>query len=60
VLVAPGSVHWEIGNALSAMFKREAIHLDQALKLLEAYSAIPVLNIFAYDGYVIARSGHGI
>jgi predicted nucleic acid-binding protein len=69
-LVAPGSVHWEIGNALSAMFKRKAIDLDQALKLLEAYSVIPIrlvdtplkqavelakdLNIYAYDAYVIA------
>src|ERR1700747_47959 len=24
-LVAPASVHWEVGNALSAMFKRKAI-----------------------------------
>jgi predicted nucleic acid-binding protein len=69
-LVAPPSVHWEVGNALSAMFKRKAIGLDQALKLLEAFAAIPIrwtdvalkqavelaarLNIYAYDAYVIA------
>jgi predicted nucleic acid-binding protein len=69
-LVAPTSVHWEVGNALSAMFKRRAIGLDEGLKLLEAYAAIPIrltdlalkqaielaarLNIYAYDAYVIA------
>lgn len=34
-LVAPSSVHWEIGNALSAMFKRKAIELDDAVKVLD-------------------------
>lgn len=69
-LVAPPSVHWEVGNALSAMFKRRAIGLDKALELLESYAAIPIrltdlalkqavelaarLNIYAYDAYVIA------
>jgi predicted nucleic acid-binding protein len=69
-LVAPSSVHWEVGNALSAMFKRRAIGLDQVLQLLESYAAIPIrltelalkqavelsarLNIYAYDAYVIA------
>ncbi len=69
-LVAPPSVHWEVGNALSAMFKRKAIGLDEALKLLESYAAIPIrltdlaleqavelaarLNIYAYDAYLIA------
>ncbi len=70
VLVAPSSVHWEIGNALSAMFKRKAIKLDEALKVLDGYAAIPLrlvdpslrqavqlcreLNVYAYDAYVIA------
>ena len=70
VLVAPSSVHWEIGNALSAMFKRKAIELNEALKVLDGYAAIPLrlvdpslrqavqlcreLNVYAYDAYVIA------
>jgi len=29
-LVAPRSVHWEVGNAFSAMFKRNRITLDEA------------------------------
>ena len=33
-LLAPASVHWEIGNALSAMIKRKR------LTVLEAYAAI--------------------
>jgi predicted nucleic acid-binding protein len=69
-LVAPSSVHWEIGNALSAMFKRKAIELEEALKVLDGYAAITVrlvdpslrqtvqlcreLNVYAYDAYVIA------
>jgi predicted nucleic acid-binding protein len=60
----------EIGNALSAMFKRRSIGLDAALELLDAYAAIPIrlidmalkqavelsarLNVYAYDAYVIA------
>lgn len=68
-LVAPPSLHWEIGNALSAMFKRRAIRLDQARALLDAYAGIPIrredvsltqaaelcaqLGIYAYDAYVI-------
>jgi predicted nucleic acid-binding protein len=69
-LVAPSSVHWEVGNALSAMFKRKTIELDDALRVLDAYAVIPLrlvdpplqqavrlsreLNVYAYDAYVIA------
>jgi predicted nucleic acid-binding protein len=69
-LVAPASVHWEVGNALSAMFKRKAIGIKEALQLLEVYAAIPIrmaevgleqavelsakLNVYAYDAYVLA------
>ena len=69
-LVAPASLHWEVGNALSAMFKRKAIAIKEALQLLEAYAAIPIRtvevslkqavqlsarwNVYAYDAYVLA------
>lgn len=69
-LLAPRSIHWEVGNALSAMFKRRAIDLEKALALLKAYASIPVrmvdlsleqavevaasLNIHAYDAYMLA------
>ena len=69
-LLAPPSVHWEVGNALSAMFKRKAIGLDVALTLLDSYAHIAIrftdlalkqavelaarLNVSAYDAYVLA------
>ncbi len=69
-LLAPPSVHWEVGNALSAMFKRKAIGLDAALALLESYGDIAIrfmdpglkqsvelaarLNVYADDAYVLA------
>ena len=68
-LCAPMSVHWEIGNAFSAMFKRRKITIEQAKQALMAYREIPVkfidvpleqalevshsLNIYAYDAYLI-------
>ena len=69
-LIAPISVHWEIGNAFSAMFKRKKATLDQALAAINAYQQIPIrlvdvdltetltlshtFNIYAYDAYLIA------
>jgi predicted nucleic acid-binding protein len=68
-LIAPSSVHWEIGNALSAMFKRQRITLPQALKAVAIYQLIPIrfvdvdldatlriaddLEIYAYDAYLL-------
>ena len=68
-LCAPVSVHWEIGNAFSAMFKRRQSTLDLARKALAVYQAIPVkyfdypleqalelsarLGIYAYDAYLV-------
>ena len=68
-LCAPRSVHWEIGNAFSAMFKRRHISLDKAHKALAVYREIPVKfvdvpleaaldiahsqQMYAYDAYLI-------
>ena len=68
-LVAPPSVHWEVGNALAAMFKRKAIGLNEAMALLDSYAGIAIrftdlalkqavelaarLNVYAYDAYVL-------
>jgi predicted nucleic acid-binding protein len=68
-LVAPSSLHWEVGNAFSAMLKRKRITLDQACSALAAYSEIAVrfyevdleetlrlcvkANLYAYDAYFI-------
>lgn len=69
-LLAPVSVHSEMGNALSAMLKRERITLVQALACLDVYKQIPVkwhevdlshalslahqLDLYAYDAYLLA------
>ena len=68
-LHAPSSLHWEIGNAFSAMFKRNRIDLSQALKALTAYKTIPIRfhdvdlksslelsdthGLYAYDAYFL-------
>lgn len=68
-LLTPPSVHWEVGNAFSAMLRRNRITLAQALRALEVYGQIPIrfadveledsltiaaqLNIYAYDAYLI-------
>lgn len=68
-LCSPLSVHWEMGNAFSAMLKRNRITLTQAQSCIKAYLQIPIkfieidleqalniaerLNIYAYDAYLI-------
>ena len=69
-LFAPLSIYWEIGNAFSAMLKRQRITVEQAKAAVEIYKQIPLnlmevdlvqavklaaqLNIYAYDAYIIA------
>lgn len=68
-LIAPPSVHWEIGNAFSAMLRRKRTTLALALEAIDVYKEIPVrfveveldqslrladaLGIYAYDAYLI-------
>ena len=68
-LYAPASVHWEIGNAFSAMFKRRQSTVELTKQALNVYRKIPVKfidvplekalelsyaqNIYAYDAYLI-------
>lgn len=68
-LYAPPLVHWEVGNAFSAMFKRGSSTIELAKKAVVAYQEIPVrfievpletslelahrLNIYGYDAYLI-------
>ena len=68
-LCAPMSVHWEIGNVFSAMFKRRSSNIGLAKQALTAYREIPIKfmdvplektleishaqNIYAYDAYLI-------
>jgi len=68
-LIAPASIHWEIANAFSAMFKRNRLSLADALKAIAIYQNIPIrfveveleealrianqLSIYAYDAYLL-------
>lgn len=68
-LIAPGSVHWEIGNAFSAMLKRKRATLEQVTAAMTAYQQIPLrfvdveleeslaianhLDLYAYDAYLL-------
>ncbi len=68
-LLAPSSIHWEIGNAFSAMINRRRVSLEQALDAIEIYRQIPIRfteveledtlaivaehGIYAYDAYLL-------
>ena len=69
-LLAPESLHWELGNALAAQLRRGRLEADLVPVLLRAYRQIPIqfvevsieaalelagdLGIHAYDAYMIA------
>ncbi len=68
-LVCPESVTSEIGNAVSAMFKRSRITLEQGKKLVKEFQSLKIrliplnlersaeichqFGIYAYDAYVL-------
>ena len=41
-LLAPGSVHWEVGNAFSALLKRRRLKLHDGQAELNAYAQSPI------------------
>ena len=69
-LLAPGSVHWETGNALSALLRRRRLKLAEVQAALAAYAMIPIrlvevelgaaleladrFGLYAYDAYLMA------
>jgi predicted nucleic acid-binding protein len=69
-LLSPSSLPIEVGNAFSAMFKRQRISLSEAKAAIEAYKRVAIrlttidleqaldlshhLGIYAYDAYLIA------
>ena len=69
-LLAPGSVHWEIGNVFSALLKRRRLRLAEVQAALAAYARIPIrfvdvdvaealeladrFGLYAYDAYLMA------
>jgi len=70
VLIAPASVPWEVGNAISLMFKKSRIDLNTGKKLIEIFNQIPIrfletnynqvleisneYKIYAYDAYFLS------
>lgn len=68
-MVAPSSLHWEIGNAFSAMLKRRRAEINLIIKAISYYRMIPLrlievdlvkslkiakeFNIYAYDAYFL-------
>jgi len=68
-LIAPHSIHWEIGNAFSAMLKQKRVTVEEAVEAVHVYLSIPLrfveveldeslqiaqrLDIYAYDAYLI-------
>jgi predicted nucleic acid-binding protein len=71
-LVAPSSVHWEVGNAFSAMMRRGRLTSESAARAIEIYQSIPIRfvdvdltaslmiaaehRLYAYDAYLIECS----
>ncbi len=69
-LVAPLSVHWEIGNAFSSLLKRKRLTIKEVLAALDIYLQIPVrfvevemteslelaseMGLYAYDAYLLS------
>lgn len=69
-LLAPGSVHWEVGNAFAALLKRRRLKLPEVQAALQAYAQIPLrlvdvevgaaleladrCGLYAYDAYIMA------
>lgn len=69
-LIAPASVPWEIGNAISLMFKKSRINLNTGIDLINIFNQIPIrfletnmkhvleisneFNLYAYDAYFLS------
>lgn len=69
ILLAPQSVTWEVGNALSALLKRHRLTVDQAIDAYHSYELISIRyqdtdvfkalhlagqnGIYAYDAYIL-------
>lgn len=75
ILMAPGCLPWEVGNAFSAMLKRGRLDIEVALAGLGVFECIPIQesavdlkaalrlaekhNIYAYDAYYLELAMRG-
>ena len=71
-LIAPASLHWEIGNAFSAMTGRGRLSASTAIEATGRYREIPIqfvevglsesirlsdeLRLYAYDAYMLVAA----
>jgi len=71
-LIGPGAIPWEVGNAFSAMLKRNRLTLEACQKALESFALIPIrvfstplsrvlelvdrTGMYAYDVYFLECS----
>ena len=69
VLIGPGSIPWEVGNAFSAMIRRNRLSLEAAIEGIEIFKKIQIQfiepdyahvmklcfdnNTYAYDAYFL-------
>ncbi len=69
LLIGPGSIPWEIGNAFSAMFKQDRLTFGEARECFAVFNKIPLryikpnfintleiskeTNMYAYDAYFL-------
>lgn len=60
-LFAPHSLHWEVGNALSALFRRGRVDQEGARRALASYEEIPIqfVDVPLEEGVTVAHeTGH--
>ncbi|PSQ95899.1 MAG: VapC toxin family PIN domain ribonuclease [Bacteroidetes bacterium SW_9_63_38] len=73
-LISPDTLHWEVGNAFSAMFKRDRLDVETAEEALRRYDEIPIqrvqvplpgavrvadqYDLYAYDAYMLVAARH--
>ena len=71
-LIAPDTLHWEVGNAFSAMCKRDRLGVETAEEALRRYDEIPIqrvqvplpegirvadrYDVYAYDAYMLVAA----
>ena len=56
-LIAPTSIHWELGNAFSGMLKKARITLPEIALCLQTYRAIPIrlIDVSVYDALTTSK-----
>lgn len=72
--IAPSCIEYEIGNAISALFKRRLLEISAGILVWHAYNKVPIRHLspdfhdalliagteglYAYDAYYLALAEH--